>query len=29
MKVTVIIEKTKDGYYSCYVEDKLPDFGLS
>jgi len=29
MKVTVIIEKAKDGYYSCYVEDKLPDFGLS
>lgn len=29
MKVTVIIEKAKDGYYSCYVEDDLPGFGLS
>ena len=29
MKVTVIIEKAKDGYYSCYVEDDLSGFGLS
>lgn len=29
MKVTVIIEKAKDGYYSCYAEDDLPGFGLS
>ena len=29
MKVTVIIEKAKDGYYSCFVEDDLPGFGLS
>ena len=29
MNVTVIIEKAKDGYYSCYVEDDLPGFGLS
>lgn len=29
MKVTVIMEKAKDGYYSCYVEDDLPGFGLS
>ena len=29
MKVTVIIEKAKDGHYSCYVEDDLPGFGLS
>ena len=29
MKATVIIEKAKDGYYSCYVEDDLPGFGLS
>lgn len=29
MKVTVIIEKAKDGYYSCYVENDLPGFGLS
>lgn len=29
MKVTVIMEKTKDGYYSCFVEDDLPGFGLS
>lgn len=29
MKVTVIMEKAKDGYYSCFVEDDLPGFGLS
>lgn len=29
MKVTVVMEKAKDGYYSCFVEDDLPDFGLS
>ena len=29
MKVTVIMEKAKDGNYSCYVEDDLPGFGLS
>ncbi len=29
MKATVIIEKAKDGYYSCYVEEDLPGFGLS
>lgn len=29
MKVTAIMEKTKDGYYSCYVEEDLPGFGLS
>ena len=29
MKVTVIMEKAKDGCYSCYVEDDLPGFGLS
>ena len=29
MKVTVIMEKAKDGNYSCFVEDDLPGFGLS
>lgn len=29
MKVTAIIEKASDGYYSCYVEQDLPGFGLS
>lgn len=29
MKVTAIMEKAKDGCYSCYVEEDLPDFGLS
>ena len=29
MKVTVIMEKAKDGHYSCFVEDDLPGFGLS
>lgn len=28
MKVTVIMEKATDGYYSCYVEDELEGFGL-
>ena len=28
MKVTVIMEKATDGYYSCYVEDELDGFGL-
>lgn len=29
MKVTVIMEKAKDGYYSCFVEEDLPGFGLA
>ena len=29
MKVTVIMEKAKDGNYSCYVDDDLPGFGLA
>lgn len=29
MKVTVIIEKSDDGIYSCYVKEELPGFGLS
>lgn len=29
MKVTVIVEKASDGYYSCFVEDELPGFGLT
>ena len=29
MKVTVIMEKASDGYYSCYVEEDLPGFGLA
>ena len=29
MKVTVIMEKANDGYYSCFVEDDLPGFGLA
>jgi predicted RNase H-like HicB family nuclease len=29
MKVTVIIEKAKDGFYSCFVEEDLPGFGLA
>lgn len=29
MKVTAIMEKAKDGHYSCYVEEDLPGFGLS
>ena len=28
-KVTVIMEKSADGYYSCFVEDDLPGFGLA
>ncbi len=24
-RVTVIVERTKDGFYSCFVEDKLPN----
>lgn len=28
-KVTEIMEKAKDGYYFCYVEEDLPGFGLS
>lgn len=27
--VTVIMEKGSDGYYSCFVEDDLPGFGLA
>ncbi len=27
-RVTVIIERDKDGYYSCFVEDELPQCGL-
>lgn len=29
MKVTAIMEKAKDGHYSCYVEEDLLGFGLS
>ena len=29
MKVTAIMEKAKDGHYSCYVEEELSGFGLS
>ena len=29
MKVTVIMEKASDGYYSCCVEEDLPGFGLA
>lgn len=29
MKVTVIMEKAKDGYYSCFVEEDLLGFGLA
>lgn len=29
MKVTVIMEKTSNGGYSCFVEEDLPGFGLS
>lgn len=29
MKVTAIMEKAKDGNFSCYVEDDLPGFGLA
>ncbi len=29
MKVTVLFERSKDGYYSCFMENELPDFGLA
>jgi predicted RNase H-like HicB family nuclease len=29
MKVTVIVERTSEGWFSCYMEDKLPGFGLT
>lgn len=29
MKVTVIMEKASDGYYSCFVDEDLPGFGLA
>lgn len=29
MKVTAIMEKAKDGNFSCYVEEDLPGFGLA
>ena len=29
MKATVIMEKAIDGYYSCFVEEDLPGFGLA
>ena len=29
MKVTVIMEKASDGYYSCFVEEDLHGFGLA
>ena len=29
MKVTVIMEKASDGYYSCFVEEDLSGFGLA
>ena len=29
MKVTVIMEKASDGYYSCFVDDELPGLGLA
>ncbi len=28
MKVTVIMEKATDGFFSCYVDDELEGFGL-
>ncbi len=28
-RVTVIVERTKDGFYSCFVEDELPDCMLA
>ncbi|WP_291529037.1 type II toxin-antitoxin system HicB family antitoxin [Bacteroides sp. UBA939] len=27
--VTVLMEKSSDGYFSCFVEDELPGFGLA
>lgn len=29
MKATVIMEKAIDGFYSCFVEEDLPGFGLA
>lgn len=29
MEVSVIMEKASDGYYSCFVEQDLPGFGLA
>lgn len=29
MKVTVVVEKASDGYYSCFVENDLQEFGLA
>lgn len=29
MKATVIMEKASDGFYSCFVEEDLPGFGLA
>ena len=29
MKVNVLFERAKDGYYSCFMEEELPDFGLA
>lgn len=29
MEATVIMEKAGDGFYSCFVEDNLPGFGLA
>lgn len=29
MEVTAIMEKARDGYYSCFVEEDLPGFGLA
>lgn len=29
MKITAIMEKAKDGNFSCFVEDDLPGFGLA
>ena len=28
MKANIIIEQTKDGYFSCFVEEELPYVGL-
>ena len=25
MKVNVLFERAKDGYYSCFMEEELPD----
>ena len=29
MKVTVVIEKAQDGFFSCYLEEDRCDFGLN